>query len=532
MSTVINDLLETLVDNRGDEYLAFNVSGIEFAVARPLNTSQALVNYCSFQSETLAVSRQAAGAFSTELTDRDDLILAILSLLLLFVIEGILTAILLRTYHGNVSNFGFSIRQFIELIRDFRLRALIRGRRGNNNNTKPVAKSKINFRLLILATVIVLFTSVLEGTVLFLSTPGLTNVTNAKAAFTLIEVVNPDWNQIRDHVGAATVKPCTSIILQGVDQGNTRVNPCLTASGDTSILEDKDNVFTEADSNVTMAIVSDMHEFGADHEITIGDVTGNSSAKYIARAYFSLGDRRRKLLRKRSLYYTWEASVKFLHRQYVAFLFNHYVRKTNDTRMNFERLKKLEFTFETDTGPLINISQVSARQRFREAASQRHKTTVTGILPRGPEAFRLGTAVLKASTGIAVEGPDLNDYDMGSGSTWAREALMWREESRSLNWLSLTVVLCCALLIYGALRYLLKPIGTAEIAGAFVANAVGADIERGPAFLGADERKTFSVSFLSGTSSERSVPSLSGSEDGKIRRSNSYTSEVGIAKVG
>lgn len=55
---------------------------------------------------------------------RDDVLLAFGSLFLLLVIEGIVTSFLFRTENSIVSNFGFSVRQVAELIREFILRRL------------------------------------------------------------------------------------------------------------------------------------------------------------------------------------------------------------------------------------------------------------------------------------------------------------------------------------------------------------------------------------------------------------------------
>lgn len=489
---VMTNVLEAVPDDAGVPYLSFSVRGIAWELSRPLNASTAPRDLCTFQSERLSVTRQIAGRFATELTSRDDLILAALSLALLFVIEGILTAVLLRTDRGAASSLGFSVRQFLDLARDFRFRSLfvVPLRSAPPSALHPAAPAPrapraLNYRLLAFAAAVLLLTSALEAAILFLSTPNPIDVTNRQVSFTLVETLRPDWNLVRDHVGAAAVKPCTSIILEGVTQGNTRINPCLTASG----AVERPDPFQLVDDDVDFQFQSRVHEFGAEHTITIaGEV-----AHYSARVYFTLGDRRRKLLRKRTHFFQRPARTAYLHRQFLAYLFNHYVRKTNDTRMNFARLNATDWHFEFDMNDQLPIIQLNRENVFRMVSAIKYTTKARGVFPRGPEAFRLGAAVLKASTGVRVTFPDLNDFDMGSGSTWPREALMWREESRVLNWFGLLVVLAAAIALYACLRFLLKPIGTAEIAGVWVGRKVGAEEGRGPAFMRLDESKFFKV---------------------------------------
>lgn len=491
----------TAVDNTGRPYLAFNPEAIKDVFVRPKNATEVGVDICTFLSETLRVTLKATGVFSRELTTRDDLILAFLSVMLLLVIEGTLTTILLRTYKGNVSNIGFSVKQFIELARDFKLRFLVRGRR----NANPEVPRRINFKLLITATSILLFIFGVEVLVLFLSSPRLIDVTNATTAFTLVEVVNPDWNEVRDNTGAGIIRPCTAVFLEGVEQDETQLNACLTSSGDTDAWEE---TLQPVNNDVEVSIVSDIHEFGAEHEIRIGE----HSAKFTARAYFNLRDAyrpnpllRQRLLRKRVMHLNRAAAIELVHKQYIAYLFTYYDRQFQDNQMDLKRLQGLKFNFSTEYGPEIAVIQIKQTPRFRKATSLRHTTNVTGVIPRGPEALRFALATLKASTAIALIGPDREDLNLESGSTWGWEALMWRETARTLNWLTLSLVLAAALMFFFALRWLLKPIATAEIAGAFVTSAVGADQGRPPAWLQTGEVSDFRLSFESRTSSTLSL---------------------------
>lgn len=480
----------TLVDIFGDSYFTYNVNDITPANRRPRNLTNVL-NATSFLSETFSVRRQATNIFSTDLTGRDDLILAVLSILLLFVFEGIVTTILLRTYRGRVSTVGFSIKHFVELARDFQFRFLLVGRskpasaNAALRGSPPRPVRKLNFKLLIVAILILSISIGVEAVLLFLTTPTLTDVTNAKAAFAVEELIIPDWNQIRKYLGAALTRPCNTLKISGVEQGRTRITACLFSNGGI----EADKTFGMGDGNVTLTFISDLHDFGGEHTVQIGDL----NATFRSRVYFNLGDNRRKMMLKRSRFYTRDRAVFFMHKQYVAYLMNWYRLRTRDTSLDASLLQNLNFNFTFENGGVVDIIKISGRQTYRQVPTLRHKTVVTGRLPRGPEALRFATVLLKASTAVVLRGPDLNDLDMGSGSTWPREALMWQESTRSLNWLSLTILLASSIAFGFALRYLLKPIGTAEIAGVVVRKAVGADLERSPIFMDENEKADFDL---------------------------------------
>lgn len=391
-----------------------------------------------------------------------------------------------------MSNFGFSVKQFVELARDFKVRYLIWGKRAQKKVGKPAPteKRQINWRLLVVAILTLVFTFGLEVVILYLSSPEFTSVTNSKAAFTVEENFIPDWNQIRDNAVSAANRPCVSLTIMSdsgvsINQGNTRITPCLSAVGNLN----SDEQFERVTDPVEMEFISDTHEFGAEHRITIGD----DSAEYRTIVYFALEDKSRKIMRKRAQYFTRQAAVFYVQQQFVAYLFTEYTRRTKDTKLDLEYLKSLNFDTKIDDGPNIIITQINKQERFRKVTSTRHITKVTGNIPRGPPALRFAVAYLKGSTGLSVQTPDLNDMDVGSSSTWGVERRMWQEQSRLLNWLTLTIVLLASLVILAILRHLLKPIGTAEIAGAFVSRQVGAQPGRAVSLMSKDEKSTFSL---------------------------------------
>lgn len=476
------------VGDDGKEYFTFNATTIK-EVFRPENVTGAK-DVCTFLSETIQINRKATGIFSTDLTatsddtSRDDLILAFLSLALLLVIEGILTSVLLRTYNGRTSNFSFSIRQFIDLAREFRLRRLIR----SHQKASPQSQSprRINVKLLIIATMILSFTFGLEVLVLFLSTPQDVPVTNRVVSFTLVEAVIPDWNEVRRNILLSSNRPCTAVTFSGVEQRENQLSACMAST----LLSTSAQLFPVAKDKIDVTIQSNAHEFGAEHYLTIDGLP----ATFVARAYFALGDGKNRIMRKRASYFNKERAMGLVHKQFIAYLFNYYnLQRPGDAQMSLQRLKDLDFSFSTTNGPAVSIMQVRGKKRFRQVISTTHMTKVSGVIPSGPEALRFAQAVLKGSTAISLAGPDENDLEMGSGNTSSRLAVMWYETARTLNWLSLFVVFMIALAMYAFLRVLLKPIGTAEIAGFFVTEAVGADWDRPPAMLADDEKKYFEM---------------------------------------
>lgn len=496
MEDVLNAYV--LIDNLNKPYFTFNVSNITYVPAIPDNATEQGANFATFLSDTVAVKNQATSVFSTDLTSRDDALLAILSLCLVLVIEGILTSILLRTYNGHVSNFGFSIKQFVELARDFKVRHLIWGKRAQSKaaGVAPSAKRKINWRLLLIAALTLTFTFGLEVAIIWLSSPRYTDVFNTTTSFNVEENFIPDWNEIRDNAGGAANRPCTALTIvserrTNIEQGNTRVTPCLSSTGNLS----SELPFEKFTDPVEMEFTTDTHEFGARHYIKIGEHWG----EYRTMIYFTLDDMSRKIMRKRAYHFTKPASVFYKHQQFVAYLFNEYTRRTNDTSMNLERLQSLKFNTTVEDGPNVIIAQINGQERFRKAISTRHITKLRGVIPRGPPALRFAIAYLKGATGLSVRNPDINDMDIGSSSTWGVKRRMWREESRLLNWLTLTIVLAASLLLLGILRSLLKPIGTAEIAGVFVMQQVGAQPGREVTLMNEDEKSTFSMLIHRGT---------------------------------
>lgn len=473
-----------VIDANGVAYFSVNASLTEGSV-RPTNASNFDADIVTFLSETLTVKPRIVGPFSADLTSEDDPLLALISLLLLLVIESIVATILLRTYRGSVSNVGFSVKHFIDLARDFRIRHLIKGQRSESSKQMKRIKGK----LLATAIVTLLLVFGLEGTVLFLSSPELVEVTNDMASYTLVTAAMPDWNEIERTNTSATIRPCTTVTLVGaisdIDQGNNQLSLCVTTNR-SSTTSDKLEL---NDDEVDVTLTSDVHDFGVEHYVRFG----NETVKFISRAYFTLGDEKNRMLRRRETLSGKEQAVMLIHKQYIAYLFSRYKRTASSPHITLDKLEALRFKFEAKTGPPVRIIKVLGKGRFLQVMTTRHVTNVTGVIPRGAEAFRYAHAFLKGSIALAMAGPDESDLNLGNGDVHARKSWLWKESTRKLNWLTLMILLGVASTILMSLRLTFSPVGTAEIAGSFVTRAVGAETDRPPALLQSIEKRHFRV---------------------------------------
>lgn len=453
---------------------------------------------CSFLCDEMHVSRRVTGPFSSDLTAADDVLIAVLSLLLLLAIEGVVTALLLRTREGSLSNFGFSVRQFSELARELKIGHIIRGR----GNTRPDhARARWNHRLVFVAVFVFVFTFGLQVLVLFLTNLDTRRVTNNVATFRLAEPVAPDWEQIRDGQESLN-QPCTAVSLVGVEQGVTRISACLTSNVGTGGVD----VFDIAED---LEFHSELHEFGSEHSIRVGDRTGN----YSARAYFRLqepdvtgnddpgGER---LMPKVDLRRSTEELISAVHKTYIALLYTANNRAQNvGARQNLalEQLNAVQFNFSMEEGGMVDVVRTNVGKIVLQSPSRRYITKARGVIPGGRGALLFAQPLLKAAVAVAVEGPNPRDLMMASGNTYPRVGVLWEEEYRSLNWLSLTLVLCLMLALLVVLRCSLKPVVMSELAGMYVSGATrgGFGGVRDPVEVVQGERERFRVEFIGRT---------------------------------
>lgn len=467
-----------MIDKFGNSYFSYNFEDSPYNI----DTSQIIEDRNTFD-HSMPVRIRATGLFSTDLTRRDDVLLAVLSLILLLIIEGIVNTVLLRTRNGRVNNFGFTVKYIIELLREYNALCVVRGRHGTGERDHTGhRKSKYRVFLLIFAVFILVVTLGLEVGVLFLTDPILKEVTNSMATFRIQQPIPPNYDGVRFHYRASLNRPCSAISLLQVEQSRTSINSCVA----TSLMGSSAELFTEAEGNVTMTIVSDLHDYGAEHKVTIGDTT----VEYSARVYFNLDDEERRLM-KRSKEETPEKEImEIVHLQYVAFLFSIYASSTKDKNVDLARLNSILFEFVDAPGLPIDI--IKLKDKVVRSESMTYTTTLTAVLPRGNAAFRVAEKAFRGSFAIILDGPDEADLFIEKGLSSAR-AVTWKETARVINWLSLLILLGVAFMVLVVLRFSLKPVTTAEIAGAFVKCNVRASISRSPVELDDDEERVFSV---------------------------------------
>lgn len=431
----------------------------------------------SFLRPILIVNKRATGPFTFDLTARDDVLLAFLSLLLLLAIEGLVAAFLLRSKDGHVSNLGFSVKQTVELIREFNIRQIYlkRGR-------EKILKQKLNKKLIIFAVLILMLTFGLETSILFLTSPGLANVRNDMATFRIMQPVTPKWDKVFHHFRASWNRPCRSGRLTHVDQAQTRINVCITTTRD----GEDPQLFELIEDNVSATITSYLHRYGADHELTIG----NDNATYWTRAYFSLDDKRLRVMAVDERPSNEAQLLEVVHRLFISYLCTAYLKETKDNSMTVEKLQQMSVEFSENGLFQINVLQ---DRSYKEQATV-YKTTIEGFLPRGPPAFHVAQNVFGGATALVVSKADEKDLFVDNAQVAAVKGIIWREPIRLLNWLSLSFVLIIALLTLFVLRFQLKPVSSAEIAGIFVKREVGADLSRSPVEMADGERQYFRIS--------------------------------------
>lgn len=471
MSNVTNAYL-SLFDNRGNPYFLY----IPSRSTPQINTSLLETNHSSFLQDNVKVSPLATGLFTTDLTDRDDVLIAVLSLLLLLVIEGIVSTLLLRTSNRTVSTFGFSVKHFVELARDFRFRSLFHTR-----------SHRVNVKLLIFALVFLTSTFALEVLVLFLTAPSTRRVNNGKATIRLLQPITPEWLQVRFHSRASINRACTALSLAGVEQGRTSVSSCLTSdlTGGAEAL-----IFEEVKGSVNVTIQSDLHRYGAEHKLTFG----NETATYSARAYLALDDGQERLMSEAvDLAERNSEAVYHGHNLFIAYLFSSYVRATKDATITAERLNEILQEQSIGVGGPV---EVLSRPGLKPVAVQTERyTTEFKNVPAAGDAVALhyAEAVFKAAIGISITNGDTSDLFMSDGRIRSEQAAVWGESARGLNWISLLFTLTGTLLVLVSMRFWFQPASTAEIAGMYVKGLVGANRARAPLQIAEGERRWFRI---------------------------------------
>lgn len=420
-----------------------------------------VVDFCLFSDRFITVTPLSDGPFRTDITKRDDVLLAFISLLLLLCIEGILASLLLRTAL-RTSTFGFSTNLVMEFIRDLRIpqRAL------------PV--KRISIRLLATAITLLVMVFGVEVLILFLSAPHRTPISNSKASFRLLFPINAGFEAVRFHARASIDRPCSAVSLHGVDQGLTRINACVTGN----ITGTPQSLFrrlSKEDPDITIRIETDVHRYGMEHKVYVDDLMGMFSA----RAFFSLGDQRARLMStQEALSEHIGEQIRHVHRQYIAYLCSLYRRLTGDASMNIEKLNSFEQSFRPERGPGPEVKVINHTVNPFVVDSSRFTSVFTGQLPRGALALRIAQHVFRASAAIKISDPNENDLFVDERRILKASTVVWKETVRSLNWLSLCIMLGTALATLLFLRVVLKPLSTSELANQLVCDFVEAEHNR------------------------------------------------------
>lgn len=461
-----------LADYRGGTYFSLNLSNAVSINVTHLRETENDDNIADYLFPFINITKRATGPFSSDLTARDDALLALLSLLILLLIEAIITTILLRRYQGLVTNFGFAAKQVIELVKDLNLRRVFLVRNVRNSfsyshgqshqkhhqQQQQPPLSKLNLRLLLLALSIFFLSFALEVAVFFLTNSYQRSVTNATATFRLRQPLTPDFVKALLHSRVSIHRPCEAITVQNVLQANTGINGCVDTDldfSDTSLF-----ALEHPLPNVTLRIDSRLHDYGADHFIQVGDI----NATYTQRALFSLGDARARVMASDATFPDEDVKMQIVHYQYVAYLFSLFNRDAVSAEdiIPLQRLQNLDIEWQPpESGESVDVLQLPGRPQ--PVPTRRYVTQVRGEIPHGVAALRLAQQYLKGMMGVVVAQGNTTDMFMDSGVE-STEAVVWEESVRSVNWLSMGIITALGIVALVLLRWLLTPCSTADIA--------------------------------------------------------------------
>lgn len=410
----------------------------------------------SFLDRALRVSGTLReDSFATNLVgpNVDQIIIPLLSLLIILLIESLAATFLLVTHDRKVWSFGFSVNQFIDLVRDYRF---------NHIRTRFLSPGKrlYELKVALTAVAILLFTIAAQITVLWLSASRSHDVTNAEKSFQLLQPIHPDWNAVRNSSTFLINKPCLSVVITNVGRSLSSINNCLTSTLSANAFEPF-NIISD-NSSISVTITSDLHVYGADHILNID----GTSVEYVARSYIVLDDFETRITKQRARFNKQERQMYVVHKQFLAYLFTSYLRMTGDTAMNLDRLRALKFQhMPIANGSVINVVQTNNGSTIFRTSSIRYETQVRGVIPRGTAAFRFAQSFFKAIIGIEVSAADESDLIANEG-VQTLHGVMWAEGRRYLNWLSSVVTATALFAMLILLRWYLHPTDMAHMAAA------------------------------------------------------------------
>ena len=435
----------------------------------------------SFISDNYAVKKFVSGPFQRDLTEnREDILIAFLSLLLLFLVEATVSAFLLRTENGKINVFGFSVKYIIEVIQDFDAPCLLRRKKSApwSATLKP--------RLVIFAFTILSLLFVMEVAIIFLTNQRLKPVSNDRVSFRIIQPLLLNQPHLYFHVRTSVDRPCMSTLLVGALQGSTRISACVSMQ--TAEKARREFINREYNESISVEIATDIHDYGAEHQVKIGTL----KASYSARAYFTLHDGRTRMMKSEPQSKHEKKRVTAAHKQYIAALFTSVMRakKVKNGTEDLDKSNKLSFVSNEIEGHEIEV--LGSGKHSHKVKSRRYISNVAGEMPGGYFALRVAQHAFRASSGMTLSGGGTEDLFL-TGEVQYQKSVVWSEQVRLLNWLSLLMICTTCLALQVPLHCFLKPISTAYIAGLWVEHSFGRQKDRSPMELGRDERKKFQV---------------------------------------
>lgn len=498
------------LDRNDVKYYTSDLAGLEYD-----NFSKYLElrNGAYFTERFLPVSLVATHSFSNDLTTRDDVLLAFLSMFLLLALEGVVATVLLGTKDGKASSVGFSIKCIFEVLRDFdwnlnqlrrvRMRSRRRRMKGNEKgNEKGVEKKgkkkpflNVNSRLVLFAVLILLCIFGVEVLILHFTAPVLSPIYNNKVSLRIQNAIIPDWRALRWALRTAIDKPCESILLTGVHHGNTRITGCVLANVTGIAVATFDKLYMDRRIKIT----TDLHEYGAEHIVEGGKMVDGKFVpihigRYSTRGLLMLDDGRARLMRVIEGEPDEDRKVMGIHTQFLAYLFSIYSIQTRDKmhELTLDKLNAVKINFKPALGVQIKVLDVNGEDlAFR---SKRFVSTMDGEMPAGSMLMHFAQHLFRSSATVRVESGDETDLFEKDGLQRV-SAVVWWEETRVLNWLTLFLVLFFTLLFLSLMRMRLKPLSTVNIASEYVKRAVGANLDRSPMELDANEDEYFRVDY-------------------------------------
>lgn len=279
-------------------------------------------------------------------------------------------------------------------------------------------------------------------------------------------------------------RPCGSVTIsdnkQGpgnILQGNTNINPCVTSNA-TGL---PTHLFRKTNNATDVFIRSDIHAYGAEHLVSIGNV----SATFSARVFYSLNDERMRLMAQAKRSPVEFMEMKVLYWQFMAYLFTFYNISTGDVAMGLDRLNSLNFQFDEVEGRDIQLLQVNGETVT--TPSRGYTLSLNNVIvPQGPIMVRFAQHFFRGSAVITIGDANEKDLFFDSGVEKVH-SVIWREKKRTLNWLSLLLMTSASLLLLAILRMTLNPLSMTGIASVMVKSKVGADLNRSPVEVARNE---------------------------------------------